>query len=54
MTSSTPIFGTLAAEEPQIFQRWSFDRGLCDRLRYVSSRCAVIGMSGGGYPAGLS
>lgn len=34
-TYSTPIFATLALEEPQIFRRWSFDRGLCDRLDYA-------------------
>src|SRR6266542_4336724 len=27
-TYSTPIFATLAPEEPQIFRRWSFDRSL--------------------------
>jgi hypothetical protein len=30
----TPIFGVLAPKPSQILRRWSFDQGLCDRLKH--------------------
>lgn len=37
----TPIFAALAPQEPQIFRGWSFDRGLCDRLKHTFGRLPV-------------